>query len=126
MTINTKKKSNYKEEIAIAALLSTSTIGEAADAIGVSEQTVWRWLQKKDFKDKYQKSKKQVLQQAIARLQTASGNAVETLLEVMGDSFSPASTRVAAAKITLDLSLKVLEYEEIESRIQSLEKKLNE
>lgn len=39
-----------KPEMTIAAMLTASTLTEAAHAASDSELTMWRWLQRKDFK----------------------------------------------------------------------------
>ncbi len=45
-------KLERKTEAAIVALLAHPTMPEAAKAAGVSETTLWRWLQRDDFRKK--------------------------------------------------------------------------
>ena len=59
--------------------------------------------------------------QAIARLQQASGVAVSTLLKLMVDPTTPASTRARAADSILDHGAKAIELEDIEARLAALE-----
>jgi hypothetical protein len=54
-------------------------------------------------------------------LQQASSAAVSTLLKVMVDQKSPASTRVRAAESALTHSAKAIEIEDIEARVTELE-----
>jgi len=54
-------------------------------------------------------------------LQQASSAAVSTLLKVMIDPNSPASTRVRAADSILDHAAKAIEIEDIEVRVAQLE-----
>jgi predicted DNA-binding protein (UPF0251 family) len=56
-------------EAAVAALLTAPTIATAAAAVGISEQTLWRWLQNSDFQERYREAKRQAVTQAIARFQ---------------------------------------------------------
>lgn len=116
-----KAKLNRKQEAAIAALLTASTIAEAAAAVGVHEQTVWRWMQLPDFKEAYRDAKRKAVDQAISRLQQVSGEAVETLRTVMKDSDAPPSSRVSAAKAVIDVALKAVEMDEMAARIEALE-----
>jgi len=111
-----------KMEAAIAALLTAPTIAAAAHAVGVSEITLWRWLQREEFQVRYREAKSQAVAQSIARLQQVSGEAVETLREVMANTESPASSRVAAAKAVLEMAIKAVELEDLTARVEELER----
>ncbi|MFZ7125492.1 MAG: hypothetical protein ACOWWM_04965 [Desulfobacterales bacterium] len=52
------------------------------------------------------------------------GKAVRTLIEIMENSDSPASCRVSAAKALLDLGVKAVEIEDIESRVSKIEQQM--
>jgi len=114
-----------KKDQAILALLTHPTIAEAADTAGVSEVTLWRWLKDQDFQQSYREATHQIVQQAISRLQQVSGEAVDVLREVMTDNTKPPSSRVAAARIVLDITLRSVELEDLEGRIEALEKKID-
>jgi hypothetical protein len=53
----------------------------------------------------------------------ASSAAVTTLLKVMVDPATPASTKVRAADSVLDHSAKAIELEDIEARVAELERR---
>lgn len=106
---------------AIAALLTASSIGQAANDVGVTQRTLFRWLADPAFDAAYKAAKREAVGQAIARLQQLSGAAVLVLATVMADKQSPASSRVAAASKILDTAIKVVELEEIEARLTALE-----
>jgi len=114
-----------KSQEAIAALLTEPTIRDAAKTAGVGEKTLWRWLQDEDFCQSYREAKRQVVQQAVSRLQRITGEAVDVLRDVMADDTKPPSSRVAAARIVLDTALKFVELEDLEARVEALEKKLD-
>jgi hypothetical protein len=59
---------------------------------------------------------------SIARLQQATSAAVSTLLKVMVDANTPASTKVRAADSVLNHSAKAIEIEDIEARVAALER----
>ena len=61
------------------------------------------------------------VRQSVARLQQASSAAASTLLKIMLDQNTPASTRVRAADSVLDHAAKAIELEDIESRVAVLE-----
>ncbi len=113
-----------KQELAIAALLRAPTIAAAAKEAGISEATLFRWLQRPDFDEAYRQARQAAVDQAIAGLQQATGEAVKTLRQVQTDSEAPASSRVTAAKTVLEMALKLRESEELETRLAALEEKL--
>jgi transposase-like protein len=109
------------QERAIVALLSNSTIRRAAKAVGVDDGTLFRWLQDKDFHTAYRAARRETVTQAIARLQQASSEAVNTLREIVKDKKQPAPARVSAAKAILEFSIKAVELEDMADRIAEIE-----
>ena len=120
------EKLNRKQEMAISCLLEQPTIKEAAVFCGVGEVTLWRWLQQPEFQERYRQAKRQVVEQAITRLQQVTGAAVTTLREIMLDSEAPASSRVTAAKTILETAVKSVELEDLVTRLDKLEKAVSE
>jgi len=109
------------QERAIVALLANSTIKRAAKSIGVDETTLWRWLQDKDFHAAYRTARRESVSQAMARLQQASSEAVNTLREIVKDKKQPAPARVSAAKAILEFSIKAVEIEDMAERLAQVE-----
>jgi AcrR family transcriptional regulator len=109
---------------AIAALITCRTSEEAAAAAGISEATLWRWFQTEDFREAYKEVRLQAVRQAIGQVQSASAEAVETLRAIMADTGATSSSRVSAAKTVLEMALKGVELEELETRIAALEEQL--
>lgn len=118
------EKLTRKAEQAVAALLQFPTIPEAAKAAGVSERTLYGWLQEEGFREQYRSAKAEVVRHAVTMVQRASGEAVEVLREVMNSSESSTSSRVSAARTILELALKAVELEDLESRLVALEMKV--
>ena len=115
------EKLTRKQEQAIAALLAAPSVGEAAQQTGVSEPTLYRWLKHDAFQTAYRAARREVVRQAVAHLQRASGEAVHTLQAIMGNAEAPASARVSAARTVLDTAIKAVELEDLEARIAMLE-----
>ena len=115
------EKINRKKEQAISALLSQPTLKAAAEVAGIGEKTLWRWLQNEDFQDAFMEVRRQLVQQVISNIQRSMSKAVNTLLEVMDDPDSPASSKVQAARSIIDVGLKGLELEDFELRLSRLE-----
>src|SRR5260370_11360509 len=106
-------KFGRKREEAIAALLTQRTTEDAARAVGIGTSTLLRWLKEPGFEAEYRRARRAAFSQSVARLQQASGAAVSTLLKIMVDTNTPASTRVRAADSVLDHSAKPIEIEDI-------------
>ena len=115
------EKLSRKQEALISALLTTPTLAEAAQIAGIGEVTAWRWLKDATFQANYREARRAVVQHAIAQVQHATGEAVETLRSVMQDPEAPASARVSAAKAILETAVKGIEIDDLEVRIAALE-----
>jgi hypothetical protein len=103
------------------ALLSDPGLTGAAKAAGVGKATLWRWMQQPAFREAYRRARREAVEQARARLQQASGEAVEALREVMNDQEAPHASRVSAARTVLDMAMQATSEEEIEKRLAALE-----
>src|SRR5438128_1047665 len=115
------EKLSRKQEQAVAALIAQPTIGAAASAIGVSEVTLWRWLQIPEFAELYRRARWQTVGQALGAVQSASCEAVETLRTIMTDASAPVPSRVAAARVVLETAFRAVELEDLGERIARLE-----
>ena len=115
-----------KKEDAIAALLTNRNVEEAARSVGIDVKTLMRWMQVPEFDAEYRKARRDAFSQSIARLQQATGAAVTTLLKVMVDPSTPASTKVRAADSVFQHAAKAIEIEDIEVRLAALEQSVGE
>src|SRR4030081_3171357 len=94
-------KFGRKKEEAIAALLTTRSLEDAARIAGVAVKTLLRWMKEPDFDAAYRQARRSAFGQSIARLQQAASAAASTLLKVMVDANSPVSCRLRAADSVL-------------------------
>ena len=115
-------KFTRKKEEAVAALLTQRIVEVAALSAGIGTQTLLRWLKVPEFQAAYHEARRDAFAQSIARLQQASSAAVTTLLKVMADPASPASSKVRAAECVLNHAVKPIEIEDIEVRVTALER----
>ncbi|MBP2639693.1 MAG: phage protein [Firmicutes bacterium] len=120
------EKFTRKQEVAIVALLMAPNIAEAAKQTGISESTLWRWLQNESFQQRYRKVKSAALGQAVAQIHAAASSAALTLKDIACSEENPASSRVSAAKSILELAFKSHETEDLEYRMAELEKIMEE
>jgi len=115
-------KFGRKQEAAILALLGQPTLDTAARAVGVAPNTLLRWQQDPEFDKAYRKARRTAFGQSTARLQQASNAAVSSVLKIMLDQQTPASTRLRAADLVLSHAAKAIEIEDIEARVSELER----
>ncbi len=113
-----------KQEAAIAALLSTSVMKDAAAQVGISDVTLWRWLQLPEFEAAYRAARRQVVEQAISKLQGATKYAVATLGKNL--SCGNPAVEVRAASIILEQAVKGVELIDLQERVERLETLLAE
>lgn len=110
-----------KQELALRAVISHPTLKEAALAAGVSETTLWRYMQDESFSRRLREARRDAVNHAVIRLQRASSDAVTVLHDLMMKADAPASARITAARTVLDYSIRAIEIDELKGRIDQLE-----
>jgi hypothetical protein len=115
-------KFGRKKEQAIAALLSSRNLEQAAETAGIGVTTLRRWMRNAQFKKEYLQARREGLAQATARLQQSSGPAAATLLKLMVDPGMPPAIRLRAADYVLKHGIKTLQDDDLEVRLAHLEK----
>lgn len=109
------------DEQILAALISAGSVRAAAQLAGVSEGTVRNRLADRDFRQKYDQMRGDLLQAASAGLLAKLDSATATLAALMNDSLTADSTRLNAADAILRHGLRYVSISEIERRIAALE-----
>lgn len=107
----------------IQAILATDTMEKAAEKAGVTRNTLYRWVKEDLFARELNLARRQLVRYGVMKLQQATRDAVKTLLAICRDKDAPASSRVSAAKEILNNTLKSIELEDIEDRLNALEEK---
>ncbi len=92
-----------KQLACVEALLSQPSYDKAAQAIGVTRQTVSRWMHNHRFRLAVFDAKKRSIAAAIRRIQALSATAVETLSEIMASKTERSSDRITASRALLEL-----------------------
>ena len=120
--VGSGSKFTRKNEEAIAALLTQRSLEDAAKTAGIGKQTLLRWLKLPEFQAAYREARRQAVQQAVARLQQATGAAAITVLKLMTDPNVPAAVKLRAAECVFAHAIKGIELEDIETRLTELER----
>jgi hypothetical protein len=105
-------KLSHKQELAIAGLLQLPTIDAAAQAAGVSSSTMKRWLKRPDFRAGYRQARRELVEDAVGRVQAAAGQAVDTLLSIAKDGAKDGD-RVRASVAILEHALRGIELSDV-------------
>ncbi len=103
----------------LAALIEHPTVAEAAKASGISQRSIFRWLQRADFMEQFKVAQRAVIDDAIGDLQAATKKAVSTLVKNLDDKSPVVANR--AAQIILSQALRGIELQEVLERLAKLE-----
>jgi hypothetical protein len=117
----TSARAGRKTAQAIAALLTSRTIEEAAQTIGVPVSSLRRWRSKPAFAASLCRAQEEILQGVVNSLRSAGLDAATTLRQIAGDIKAPPAARVRASMVIINLLLKAHQLEVIEMRLCALE-----
>ena len=110
-----------KKQAAIAALLSSPSITEAAEASGIGRSTMHRWLEDPEFKQALSAAEAEAISSAVRRMVGDMSDNLATMRDIRdGKESSPALQLRAAALLDASL-LKWREIASIEERLLALE-----
>ncbi len=111
-------KPNNKEK-ALNALLNSASITDASKQSGLSERTLYRFLEDVEFKTEYNAARRRIFEQNIFRLQSLHAGAVDTLERNL--HCENPSVEVRAAQIVIESNRKDFETFDILERLEQLE-----
>jgi hypothetical protein len=114
-------KCGQKLEAALAALLQSATIAEAARKVHVSERTLRLWLKAPAFLAAYRAARRQLVEHAQGELQAAAGEAVAVLKRNLKAGRS--ADQIRAASVLLRHVLQVEELVVLTERVEELERR---
>jgi AcrR family transcriptional regulator len=111
------------DQALLTALACGATVEAAARNAGVSQATVYRRLQDRDFQQRVQQVRSDMVQRTAGMLTAAAMEAVKTLLELQ-KAPAPAAVRLGAARSVIELGTKLRETAEFEERLAALEQQM--
>lgn len=106
---------------AIAALLTTRSVSDAAAHVGISERTMFRWLAEPTFRRELADAEHELLDAAQRQLLLLQTDAISVLATMLRDADAPHAARLRAAQIVLDSLLKLRELRDLERRLTAIE-----
>lgn len=110
-----------KQVQAIKALLTSPTLGKAAESIGVSRKTLERWLTQDDFKAALRAAEQDSLETLNRVMVGYAVQPLAVLIEIMNDKKQAGGVRVRAAAAFLGILLRYRELVVLEERLTALE-----
>lgn len=117
------EQTTSKQERAIIALMTESSVAAAARSAGVAERTIHTWLREEAFRDLYRRARREAFDRAISMTQQYAAAAVKTLLQVMADKGASHQSRVSAAVAVLKFGREGMELDELQERVERLEQR---
>jgi hypothetical protein len=118
----TPERLTRKHQKTVDALLATGDVAAAAKEVGVSRETVYRWLRQPAFAQAVRDAEAQALDDLSRLLVRLGRTAAGTLAKTMSDLSVPPATRVRAADVTLSRLLQLRELATLEARVVELER----
>ena len=118
----TKKPLGRTAELLLVALLRQPTVKDAAAECGVTERTVFRYLQNPDFRERYKAARRGAIDDAVRELQGKSLQAVEALARNLtcGNAFAENT----AAQMILAHAIKGVELQDLQSEVEEIKRLL--
>ena len=107
---------------ALPFILSAKTVEEGCRDAGISKQCFYNWMKQEVFREEYRKRRSAFVSLAMETLKGNAVEAAERLSAMMSKEEGPLLRRVC--KDVIDLNLKIREIEEIEARVEKLEKQI--
>ena len=121
----TKQAAISDEEI-IAALLSSGTIREAAQAAGISERALYERMKGGNFQALYKSAKADTIRAAVVSLNSKLQAAINTITEIMEDQEANPATRLQAAQTILNNAGKLADRLQAAENITAQQQENNE
>ncbi len=111
-----------RQELALQAVLSHSTLKEAAAAAGVGDTTLWRYMNDPEFSRRLREARRGAAGHAAVRLQRGASEAVAVLRDLMTNEGAPPAARVMAARTVIDYPFRVAEMDDLRGQPGELER----
>jgi hypothetical protein len=109
------EKYSRKKEQAMANLLTSSSVREAAKQTGVGEKTLRRWCKRPDFEKEYKEAKMNIFEATVRDLAQAGPVVVKALEKMMTQpALYEACDRLKAGEIILDTICKMAKLNNID------------
>ena len=107
----------------LIALLTSGSTAQAIATAGIAENTAYKYMHEPDFSAALREARRDVLNRTTSSLTASTEKDLAVLNEVMDDDEAPASSRVAAAKLVLDVAFNAVQADDLQERIEAIEQR---
>ena len=120
-----KERLTRRQMHVLPFLISNPTVEMAAKQAEVSPKQIFDWLNQPAFRQELENRKNEAVNQAVDRLKATASKACDTLIGLL-DNAQSESIRHRVAVDMLNMTLKYMEFKDIEQRIRKLEDTMTE
>ncbi len=124
MTERDARELTPKQRAALPFFVGSKTIEEACKEAGVSRNTYYEWLKEAGFKDELNRVREEIVFEAVGLLKVGAAKAVSTLCSLLDRTEHPSVQR-AAANDVLSHVVRFKELQELEKRLDEVERLIN-
>ena len=120
-----KERLTRRQLHALPFLISNPSVESAAKQSGVSAKQIFDWLNQPAFRQELENRKNDAVNQAVDRLKATASKACDTLIGLL-DCAESDSIKHRVAVDMLNMTLKYMEFKDMEQRIRKLEDTITE
>lgn len=113
-----------RQLLAITQIIASPTLEEARRKARISKGTLYAWLKDEAFKIELKRQREEIVKEALASLKNAMTKAVKELVKLINSS--KPELRRWVCKDIIDYTLKSIELEDIEERLNKVEQAILE
>ena len=115
-----KSDLSVRQRRAIPLLVASRTIVEGCKKAGITEKTYYEWVKTSVFQDALHKAQSNIIDDALGKLRGNINKAIDALVELL-DTDNDSLKRLVANDIIAH-TLKMRELEDIEGRLETIER----
>lgn len=101
-------------------LINNPSVETASKLSGVSSKQIFDWLNQSTFRQELENKKNEGVNQAVDRLKMTASKACNTLISLLDNAQSD-SVKHRVAVDMLNMTLKFMEFKDVEQRLRKLE-----
>ena len=121
-----RQRLTRRQAKALASLISSKSVAEAARRCGCAESTLHLYLRNETFKAEYERRLDALIDGAANRVKQGLGPALGVLQDIAEDDTQPPASRVTAARGLIEGGLRVLKEHEDHKLIEALGEQLKQ
>ena len=123
MTTISELPLTYRQQLAIAEILSSPSLEEARRRLKAGKGTFYGWLKIPSFQEELKRQRQLLVERTFNRLKTGMSQAVEKLLELL-QAEGQLGIQLRAAQTLVDQGIKAVELKDLGERIEVLEQEV--